>query len=183
MDLLALDPSQVDIILKYQPQLETLGVNLEDESLQETINGYPYNLESAIQAFIEFSAKGKLEKPNLYLIKALRNGWKPRNSSTAPHLPVRTVADFDTGQSLEERIENYRQLCEIVKNHCHRSKKITRPSKPRRNRSLSSQRPDAATVEEFMADSILRPEMEKAILQHPEWGYEITADGVREIEF
>jgi hypothetical protein len=34
-----------------------------------------------------------------------------------------------------------------------------------------------------MADPILRPEIEWAIFQHPEWGYKITANGVQELEF
>lgn len=182
MDLLALDPSLVDIIGKYQSELEKLGIDLNDENLHDSINSYPDNLENAIQAFIEFSAKGQLEKPNHYLSKALRSGWKPRKSPVVPNLPVRTAADFDTGHTLEEQIENYRQLCEIVRSHCNYSRS-TNLSKSRQNLSLFSKRPDAARVAEFMDDPILRPEMEKAIERHPEWGYEITASGVREIEF
>ncbi len=181
MDLLELDSSQLDIIREYQPQLEKLGVDLYDEQLQDTINSYPQNLETAIQAFIEFTGKGQIEKPTYYLIQALRKGWKPQNSkTTAPLLPVRTAADFDTGHTLEERIENYQRLCHMVKGHFNRSRQTT-PSI--QDLSLSAKRPDIATIQQFMADPILRPEIEKSILQHPEWGYEMTASGVEEIEF
>ena len=182
MDLFELDSSEIEIISKYQPQLEKLGVNLDDEYLKETIIAYSYNLESGIQAFIEYSAKGQLEKPNQYLIKALRNGWKPRNHSEAPLSPVLTAADFNTGHNQEERIENYRQLCQMVKSHFNHPRKPSKPI-PRRNLSLISTRPDLATVNQFIADPILRREMENAIIQHPEWGYEITVSGVEEIEF
>ena len=182
MDLFELDSSEIEIIYKYQPQLEKLGVNLDDEYLKETIIAYSYNLESGIQAFIEYSAKGQLEKPNQYLIKALKNGWKPRNHAEAPFSPVLTAADFNTGHNEEEKIENYRQLCQMVKSNFNLTRKPN-PPKLRRNLSLISTIPDLTTVNQFMADPILRKEMENAIIQHPEWGYEITADGVEEIEF
>ena len=182
MDLLELDSSEIDIITQYESQLEKLGVNLDDEYLKETIIAYSYNLESGIQAFIEYSAKGKLDKPNQYLIKAIRNGWKPRNHTEAPVSPLLTAADFDTGHNQEERMENYRKLCQIVKTNTHRLPKPT-PPKPQRKFNLISTRPDLATINQFIADPILKPEMEKAITQHPEWGYEITANGIEEIEF
>ncbi|HBE17753.1 MAG TPA: hypothetical protein DEG17_14765 [Cyanobacteria bacterium UBA11149] len=181
MDLFELDSSEIDVITQYESQLEKLGVNLDDEYLKETIIAYSYNLESGIQAFIEYSAKGKLEKPNQYLIKAIRNGWKPRNCMEAPVSPLLTDPDFDTEHNRQERMENYRQLCQIVKTNTQRTRKLTPPK--RRNLSLISTRPDLATINQFIADPILKPEMEKAITQHPEWGYEITPNGIEEIEF
>lgn len=182
MDFLELDPGHLDIILQYRAKLEKLGVELNDEHLQETIYNYSHNLEPGIQAFIEYCAKGKLEQPNDYLIKALRYNWKPRNLSNPPELPVFTAANFDTGHTLEERKQNYRRLCELVKRSCHSSRTVTR-QKPLHRLRFSHQRPDSATIADFMADPILRPEIERAISQHPEWGYQITPNGVQEIEF
>jgi len=98
-----------------------------------------------------------------------------------PELPVFTAADFDTGHTEEERRENYRRLCDLVQRSCHPSRTPTQ--KPLRRLRLYDQRPDLKTVDEFMADPILRPEIERAISQHPEWGYKITANGVQELEF
>jgi hypothetical protein len=182
MDFPELDPGHVDIILQYKAKLEKLGVKLNDEHLKETIYNYAHNLEPSIQAFIEYCAKGQLEKPNDYLIKALRYGWKPRNIANPPELPVFTAADFDTGHTLEQRQENYRRLCDLVKRSCHSSRPSTRLKSLRRRR-LYGQRPDPTTIAQLMADPILRPEIEWAISQHPEWGYKITANGVQELEF
>ncbi|GAC1461274.1 MAG: hypothetical protein NVS2B14_08980 [Chamaesiphon sp.] len=179
MDLLDLDSSQLDIISEYQLQLVKLGVNLDDEALLTTINGYTHNLEGAIQALIESSAKGQLENPNRYLIRALQKGWKARQWVNFSYLPVRTAADFDTGHTLEERIANYQRLADITQSICQK-----RPVKSTyRGVGLFSKKPDAATVERFMAEPILRKELEKAIALHPEWGYEITPTGIQEIEF
>ena len=182
MDFLELDPGHVDIILQYKTKLEKLGVKLNDEQLKETIYNYAHNLEPSIQAFIEYCAKGQLEKPNDYLIKALRYGWKPRNLANPPELPVFTAANFDTGHTPEERQENYRRLCDLVKRSCHPTK-TANPFKPLRRLRLYDQRPDPITVAQFMADPILKPEIERAISQHPEWGYKITPNGIQEIEF
>ncbi len=182
MDFPELDPGHVDIILQYQAELEKLGVKLNDEHLKETIYTYPHNLEPSIQAFIEYCAKGKLDKPNDYLIKALRYGWKPRNIANPPELPVFTAADFDTGHTPEELEENYRRLCNLVQRSCHPSRTPTR-LKSLRRRHLYHQRPDPTTIDQLMADPILRPEIERAIAQHPEWGYKITPNGVQELEF
>ncbi|MEQ8995064.1 MAG: hypothetical protein RID53_01000 [Coleofasciculus sp. B1-GNL1-01] len=182
MDFLELDPGHINIILQYKIKLEKLGVKLDDEHLKEAIYNYAHNLEPSIQAFMEYCAKGQLEQPNEFLIKALRYNWKPRNISNPPDLPVFTAADFDTGQTPEQRQENYRRLCDLVKRSCHPSKPSPRFKSLRRLR-LYGQRPDPTTIAQFMADPILRPEIERAISQHPEWGYEITPNGVQELEF
>lgn len=95
------------------------------------------------------------------------------------NLPLRTAADFETGHTLEERIDNFKRLGEITQKICKK-----RPVTPtRRGVGLFSERPDAATVERYMADLILRSELERAIARHPEWGYEITSTGITEVEF
>lgn len=48
-----LDEAQLELFAQYVTALEGIGVNLQDERLQDTLNAYPDNMEAAIQAVLE----------------------------------------------------------------------------------------------------------------------------------
>ncbi len=79
-----LDDSQLKLFAQYIAALEGIGVNLRDERLRDTLNAYPDNMETAIQAILEYAQilKRKHQKFQDHyhatncLTKALREGWK-----------------------------------------------------------------------------------------------------------
>jgi hypothetical protein len=50
-----LDESQLELFAEYVVALEDIGINLQDERLQDTLNAHPENMESAIQAVLEYA--------------------------------------------------------------------------------------------------------------------------------
>lgn len=83
-----LDEAQLELFAQYVTALEIIGVNLQDERLQDTLNAYPDNMEAAIQAVLEY-AQILLKKHQDFLdqyhattclTKALREGWQPHLS-------------------------------------------------------------------------------------------------------
>jgi len=80
-----LDESVHEILWKYQAPLEKLNADLHAERLKSAIADHPQHLESAILAFIENSATGAKTPVAAtgFLLNALRQGWKPRQSSSS----------------------------------------------------------------------------------------------------
>lgn len=72
------------ILWQHQAELTRLNVDLDAKRVQKAIVYNPQNLENAIFAFFEASAKRTLTKEAAtgYLYNALRNGWKPKYSKT-----------------------------------------------------------------------------------------------------
>lgn len=84
-----LDEDAHEILWKYQETLLQLNVDLHASRLIPAIVDNPQHLEDAILALIENSANGAKtpEAATGFLYNALRNGWKPRHSSSA-HVSV-----------------------------------------------------------------------------------------------
>jgi len=80
-----LDESAHEILWKYQAQLEKLNADLHAERIKSAIADHPQHLESAILALIENSATGAKTPVAAtgFLLNALRQGWKPRQSSSS----------------------------------------------------------------------------------------------------
>lgn len=80
-----LDEAQLELFAQYITALEGIGVNLQDERLQDTLNAYPDNMEAAIQAVLEYAQVLRQKHQDFLdqyhatncLAKALREGWKP----------------------------------------------------------------------------------------------------------
>lgn len=80
-----LDEAQLELFAQYVTALEGIGVNIEDERLQNTLNAYPDNMEAAIQAVLEYAQILRQKHQDFLdfyhatncLTKALREGWKP----------------------------------------------------------------------------------------------------------
>ena len=172
-------------ISEYEFELAKAGVDFEDEDLQYAINDHFYNLESAILAILEASAKGQLEHPNRYLINALKKGWKARNSGKPPNYPVRTAADFDLGQSESERAANYRRLRQMTVALASEfslnagGKDSVRYHQP----EFFSRCPTLEEVRAAWSNLAFRAEVEKAIKSHPVWGYVVVDGEIQEVEF
>lgn len=80
-----LDEDQLELFAQYVVVLEGIGVNLQDERLQDALNGYPDHMEAAIQAVLEYAQNLQQKHQSFQdryhatncLTKALREGWKP----------------------------------------------------------------------------------------------------------
>jgi hypothetical protein len=82
MSNLELDEYEMEIFWKYAERLNKLGVELNNEYLIEALNANPRNLESGIQAFLQYEAQHRFKTyyhPTNYLAKAIREGWKPKS--------------------------------------------------------------------------------------------------------
>lgn len=74
-----------EVFVEYVEELQAIGVLLENEALQDTLNGYPQNIEAAIEAVLEYAdrlrEKDRALKDQYHatncLVKALREGWQP----------------------------------------------------------------------------------------------------------
>lgn len=85
---LDLDEAQLELFAQYVAALEGIEVNFQDESLQDTLNAYPDNMEAAIQAVLEYAQVLRQKHQDFLdqyhatncLTKALREGWKPHQS-------------------------------------------------------------------------------------------------------
>ncbi|MDX2097016.1 MAG: hypothetical protein SFW36_04505 [Leptolyngbyaceae cyanobacterium bins.59] len=84
-----LDEDQLEVFVAYVEELRSIGVVLQDERLQEALNGNPQNIEPAIQAVLEYGDRLR-EKHEAFedqyhathcLIKALHEGWKPNHAN------------------------------------------------------------------------------------------------------
>jgi len=75
-----LDEGEHEVLWKHQEKLIELNADVDSDRIRDAIADNPQNLEDAILAFFEASAKGRLteESATGYLYNALRNGWKPR---------------------------------------------------------------------------------------------------------
>ena len=93
-----------EVLRVHRSQLEKLGIDLASEPLIETINSHSHNLEPAIEAFVEKCAKGAIDHPERFLNAALRQGWKPRNQSSASSPKKKLMTP--------EFLEAYERLCE-----------------------------------------------------------------------
>lgn len=80
-----LDDETFEVFADYVEELQSIGVLLESETLQDTLNGYPQNIEAAIEAVLEYADRLH-EKNQAFqdqyhatrcLTKALREGWEP----------------------------------------------------------------------------------------------------------
>jgi len=80
-----LDEAQLELFAQYVAALEGIGVNIQDERLQDTLNAYPDNMEAAIQAVLEYAQILQQKHQDFLdqyhatncLTKALREGWRP----------------------------------------------------------------------------------------------------------
>ncbi|KJH69639.1 hypothetical protein [Aliterella atlantica] len=80
-----LDEEQLELFAQYVAALQGIGINLQDERLQDALNAYPYNMEAAIQAVLEYAQVLQQKHQDFQdqyhatncLTKALREGWKP----------------------------------------------------------------------------------------------------------
>lgn len=79
-----LDSSALEVLWKHQAQLGQLNADLHAERIQKAIVDNPQHLEDAIEALFENSANGVKtpEAATGFLYNALRQGWKPRQSSS-----------------------------------------------------------------------------------------------------
>lgn len=99
MPLVDLDDAELEILEGYIHELRKIGVDPTDESLQETLNGYPYNMEDAILVLLKHAEKLQEQHQATYLfIKALREGWKP-NQQTGDEEIDRLVETGDPSKS------------------------------------------------------------------------------------
>lgn len=81
-----LDEAQLELFAQYVTALKGIGVNLQDEHLQDTLNAYPDNMEAAIQAVLAYAQILRQKHQDFLdqyhatncLTKALREGWKPQ---------------------------------------------------------------------------------------------------------
>jgi len=85
MPAIDLDDETFEVFADYVEELQSIGVLLESEALQDTLNGYPQNIEAAIEAVLEYADRLR-EKDQAFqdqyhatrcLVKALREGWQP----------------------------------------------------------------------------------------------------------
>ena len=65
-----------EILRQYSSAAEMLGVNMDNQSLREAINGYPHHFESAFLCLLESEDKlhDGVHATN-FLCKALTEGW------------------------------------------------------------------------------------------------------------
>ena len=85
MPAVDLDEATFEVFAEYVEELQAIGVLLENEALQDTLNGYPQNIEAAIEAVLQYADRLR-EKNQAFqdqyhatrcLTKALREGWEP----------------------------------------------------------------------------------------------------------
>jgi len=113
-----LDESAHEILWKYQAQLEKLNADLNAERIKSAIADHPQYLESAILALIENSATGAKtpEAATGFLYNALRQGWKPRQSSSSASVSVQVytpppqMLSTPKPSTLEELVERKRAM-------------------------------------------------------------------------
>jgi len=77
-----LDDDQLELFAQYVEALQSIGVDLQDERLQEAINAYPENMEAAIDAILNYAnyLRQKHEEfinPTSCLKQAFEEGWEP----------------------------------------------------------------------------------------------------------
>lgn len=80
-----LDEDQLELFAQYVTALQGIGVNLQDERLQDALNAYPANMEAAIQAVLAYAQNLQQKYQDFLdqyhstncLTKALRESWKP----------------------------------------------------------------------------------------------------------
>lgn len=110
-----LDEDAHEILWKYQETLLQLNVDLHASRLIQAIVDNPQHLEDAIRAFQENSAIGAKtpEAATGFLYNALRNGWKPRQCSSAHvsvqvYTPPQQMLEAPKPPSLEELVAHKR---------------------------------------------------------------------------
>ena len=75
---LDLDEDEKEVFLRYWVVAEALGVNPEDERLQDAINSHPHRIEDAFLCLLEHRKRiGDSEHATNFLRKAFIEGWKP----------------------------------------------------------------------------------------------------------
>ncbi len=132
-----LDESAHEVLWKHSEQLEKLNADLYAERIQKAIVDNPQHLEDAILTFIENSANGA--KTPLaatgFLYNALRQGWKPRQTSSSANVSVQVytpppqMLEPPTPPSLSELVESKRaawQNAPILRSHIEAWVKQTR---------------------------------------------------------
>lgn len=193
-----------ETLSKHRLRLETLGIDLTSETLIEIINSHAYNLEPAIEAFLEKCVKGAIDHPERYLNAALRQGWKSRNNQSPTDSPKAALTP--------EFLEAYEQMC--VK-----GKVLSVPAKmlpvvmgevnvqvPRLNPKpweapydlmpwrtvllantasviIFPIQPDLATAQQAWSNPALRGQIVSEIAAHPDWDLEIVDDCIQEVAF
>jgi hypothetical protein len=80
-----LDETQLEVFAEYLAALQAIGVNLQNEGLQEALNANPQNIEFAIQAVLDHAEQLRQKHEEFvdqyhstnYLAQALQEGFKP----------------------------------------------------------------------------------------------------------
>lgn len=77
-----LDDTQLELFAQYVEALQGIGVDLQDERLQEAINAYPENMEAAIDAVLNYAdylrqKHEEFSNPTSCLKQAFEQGWAP----------------------------------------------------------------------------------------------------------
>lgn len=80
-----LDEDQLELFVQYVTALQGIKVDLQNERLQDALNAYPGNIESAIQAVLAYAQVLQQKHQDFLdqyhatncLTKALQEGWKP----------------------------------------------------------------------------------------------------------
>lgn len=81
--LLELDEYEVEPLSLHWEALCSLGINFQSERVQETINAYTQNLESAILYTLDVGRRLRFDDASHAtntFVKALREGWKLNSS-------------------------------------------------------------------------------------------------------
>lgn len=89
MPYVDLDDSQLELFAEYIAVLQEIGVDLQNEQLQEAMNAYPENIEPAIEAVLEYAERLGKKHEELAaqfpatdcLERALCEGWKPNQAN------------------------------------------------------------------------------------------------------
>lgn len=76
-----LDDAQLELFAQYVEALQGIGVDLQDERLQEAINAYPENMEAAIDAVLNYAdylrqKHEEFSNPTSCLQQAFEAGWE-----------------------------------------------------------------------------------------------------------
>jgi len=117
-----LDKESHEILWKHQASVLELNADLYAERIQKAIADNPQHLEDAIRALFENSASGA--KTPLaatgFLFNALRQGWKPRQSSSSAgacvpvYTPPPQMLEEPKPSTLEELVQRKHHLWQVA---------------------------------------------------------------------
>lgn len=110
------DEETLEVLWRHEGRLQELNVDLSTDRIRQAIVNNPQFLENAIHAFYEASAKGKLtsKEANGYFYNALKQGWKPKQSTSnsSPSIFTAPPEFFEpiVQPTLAELVERKRQM-------------------------------------------------------------------------